>query len=272
VLIVCPRSDIAGVGIGIKRAFDKFSDIQVRHVARRRRLYDYPTDAEWEERHDLIRWADLIHVMDIPGDYGKPVLTHHHGSFFRANGGPVGICSTLDLHLLGAGEWVPSPIDTRHVGHYKKPVRTDRLTIAHAPTSRSIKGTDAFLAACEGLPVEVLLIEGQSWAECLRLKGSADIYYDQLGLGYGNNAVEAWAMGIPVIAGAQPDTLAEMSRRFPIPFYPATEDTLRYAIADLVSSQVRRDHYARLGLAHVRRFHDEQVVVKQLEAIYRRLV
>jgi glycosyltransferase involved in cell wall biosynthesis len=116
-----------------------------------------------------------------------------------------------------------------------------------------------------------LIIEGVSNAECLRLKATADIYFDQTAYGYGVNGIEAMALGIPVVAGAQPDTLAEMERRFPIPFYTSTEDTLYYDLLDLVSSQVRRDYWGSMGLEHVRRFHDERVVVKQLEAIYRRL-
>jgi hypothetical protein len=271
VLIVCPRSDLAGVGISIKRAFDRYSDIQVRHVARLRKFYDYPTDAEWSERANLIRWADVIHVMEIPVDYGKPTLVHHHGSHYRTNGGPPGICSTLDLELAGAGTWIPSPIDLDSI--QSAPRKNAVPTIAHAPTNRALKSTAAFEAAMDRLGdrAQRLIIEGVSNAECLRLKATADIYFDQTAYGYGVNGIEAMALGIPVVAGAQPDTLAEMERRFPIPFYTSSEDTLYYDLLDLVSSQVRRDYWGSMGLEHVRRFHDERVVVKQLEAIYRRL-
>lgn len=274
-LVVCPRSDIAGVGIGIKRAFDRYSDIEVRQIRRVPRFYDYSYDAEWDDRQALIEWADIVHVMELPGaiPLGKPAVLHHHGSYLRANpsilsADAVHVCSTVDLH----GEWVPSPYDLHALAAYRQP--SDILTIAHAPTNRTIKGTELFLAACDRLPmpVRVLLIEGVSWSECLRLKGTADIYYDQLGLGYGNNAVEAWAMGIPVIAGAMPDILAEMERRFPLPFYAATEDTLYDALLDLASSRGKRDYWGRRGLEHARRFHEQWMVVKQLGAIYRSLL
>lgn len=282
VLIVCPRSDIAGVGIGIKRAFDRHSDIEVRHVARVRKVYAYPTDAEWEERRDLIRWADLIHVMEIPGDYGKPTLVHHHGSYYRTNGGPPGICSTLDLHLLGAGEWIPAPYDIGQVSTNRS--QTDTLTVAHAGTWADGKSTAAFFEAAARLPIEVEYIQNATYAECLRRKGAADIYFDQVLTGMGNNAVEAMAMGIPVIAGIEPaearkrghlipdETPDEMERRWGgFPFVRATEDTIYDALLSLMDPGAR-NYWGERGRAHVRRFHDDRVVVRQLEDIYRRAV
>lgn len=150
------------------------------------------------------------------------------------------------------------------------------VRIAHAPTNREVKGTQAFLDAierlqAEGLPVEMDLIEGVSWAECLTRKAQADIYYDQVQLGYGNNAIEAWGMGIPVVAGAQPATLAEMERRFgSLPFYNATEQDIYDALKALVLSKDLRAEYSEKGLDHVRRFHDERVVVEQLKRLYRK--
>lgn len=87
------------------------------------------------------------------------------------------------------------------------------VLIAHAPTNREVKSTAAFLEAvdrlrAEGHDIEVDLIEGRTWDECLERKARADIYFDQVKLGYGNNSVECWGMGIPVIAGAAPVTLA----------------------------------------------------------------
>ena len=151
------------------------------------------------------------------------------------------------------------------------------VKVAHAPTQRKIKGTEAFLRAVkrlqdEGHEIELDLIERVSWAECLRRKASADIYYDQTLLGYGNNAIEAWGMGIPVIAGAQERTLAEMRKRFSneLPFYQATEGTIYEALKALVQSADLRAEYSERGLSHVRRFHDQKVVVEQLKDVYTR--
>ena len=215
-----------------------------------------------------------------------PAVIQHHGTYFREHAPrllreqrarkAIGLASTLDLWLMAPDdlEWLPAPYDGEWLRSFRKPA--DVLTIAHAPTNRKIKSTAAFEAACDRLakliPIRVLVIENQPWTECLRLKGQADIYFDQTQLGYGNNAIEAWGMGIPVIAGASDETLAEMERRFPLPFYEATESTIYYALLDLASSQIKRDYWARRGAEHFARFHDERVVVPQLQGVYRRLV
>ena len=112
----------------------------------------------------------------------------------------------------------------------------------------------------------------------------ADIYYDQVLVGYGVNAIEAWGMGIPVIAGASkaqaaahgigiPDgVLDEMRRRFDgLPFVLADETTIYDALARLVDPVVRQKAAER-GLAHVRKFHSQEAVVAALRPIYQELL
>jgi glycosyltransferase involved in cell wall biosynthesis len=150
------------------------------------------------------------------------------------------------------------------------------VLIVHAPTNRSVKSTDLFLEAIErlqdeGLPVEVDIIEHRPWRECLERKAKADIYFDQIKLGYGCNALEVWAMGIPVVAGADDRTLDEMERRFgQLPFYHATEDTIYDALKELVESPELRERYGQIGQQYVRTHHDYPVVVEQLKGIYAR--
>lgn len=151
------------------------------------------------------------------------------------------------------------------------------VKVVSAPTARRIKSTDALEAAVErlrseGHEVELDVIEKVSWAECLQRKASADIYFDQVQLGYGCNAIEAWGMGIPVIAGGAPATLAEMRSRFGgrLPFYEATEQTIYDALLEMILSPDLRSEFGERGLEHVRQFHDERVVVQQLQDVYHR--
>ena len=151
----------------------------------------------------------------------------------------------------------------------------DPVRIAHAPTDRGIKSTAAFLEAteqlkAEGHPIEVDLIEGVPWSECLARKAKADVYFDQVKLGYGCNSIEAWGMGIPVIAGGAPSTLEEMQSRFgELPFYVADEDTIYDALKAMTDKDTR-DEYGQRGLRHVQRFHDDAKVVAQLQDVYTR--
>ena len=254
---------------------------------------DYPKHLDWSQARRAYLLADVVHhrnsfraqrILEVPR---KPGVIQHHGTKFRTytetllgeqrRHRAIGLASTLDLWLLAPDEleWLPSPYDLDWLASLRREQPDDGvLRIAHAPTNRQVKSTAAFLNACSRLaretPVEITLIENQTWKSCLSRKAQADIYFDQVTLGYGNNALESWGMGIPVVAGAQPDTLAEMERRFgSLPFVLADEGTIYQALASLADPEARK-LAAKRGHEHVRRFHDEAVVVEQLKSTYQR--
>ena len=90
-------------------------------------------------------------------------------------------------------------------------------------------------------------------------------------LGYGCNAIEAWAMGIPVVAGADSWTLARMRQEFGrsgLPFYEATAETIRVALRELVLSADLRAKWDDRGLRHARRFHAEKPALERALELY----
>lgn len=296
VLNVSPRTDTAGDGWRTQQAFERLSSFYYRSTARKQIGFGFPLDLPWDKaawaygRADVIHHRQMFTAERVLRQRPKPAVIQHHGTYFRQHygellneqrrRGAIGLAATLDLWLMAPDqlEWLPAPYDLEWLRSFRQrrsPGEDQPVVIAHAPTNRTLKSTDYFLAACDRLarsvPIEVLLIERTQWQECLRLKGTADIYFDQLHLGYGNNAIEAWGMGIPVICGAQPETLAEMRRRFgTLPFYEADEESLYYALLDLVSSYAKRRTFGELGRQHAGRYHADEVVVPMLEAIYRR--
>lgn len=293
-------SDPAGISSGIARAFRDEPGWSVRSLTSKQNYIDYPTDLAWERRAIIDSWqaADVVHLHHgfvtadrmVRGYIGKrvrhkPYLVQHHGTIFRdmpavhvrelRERGAIGVVSTLDLHVASGLDWLPAPVNVERLRAMKQPA-TDRILISHAPTNRGVKSTDEFLKAVKRLqdedyPVDLDLIEHRPWAECLERKAKADIYFDQVILGYGCNALEAWGMGIPVVAGAQDETLDEMERRFGhLPFYHATEETIYDALKELVESPELRARYGKIGYDYVRKWHDESVVVEQLRELYRR--
>lgn len=317
VLSVQKGADTAGQAIRIKRAFDRYAPDWSFRAMTQPPVSDYisyPFDLRWNNKVVRRMWPDLdvVHAHNNLRSVEwvernlrasrKPLVLHHHGTQFRqqrdellrateARGG-VGITSTLDLYLLAPDEleWLPAPYDVDWLASLRDRQDDGVVRVAHAPTNREIKSTKQFLAAmdrlkAEGYPVETVLIERRTWADCLRLKATADIFFDQVLLGFGCNSLEAWGMGIPVISGvdperaaaighAIPDTVAdEYARRFAaLPYYPASEPTIYEAIRDMVENPGLRDDYALLGQRLVRQFHDEPAVVTQLQRIYRRAV
>lgn len=293
VLGVSAAYDAAGDGWRTKLAFDhRGAGWRYRWIVRRQLRYGYPTDLDWAVLRAEWRRADVTHValgfVDEAafGVARKPTVIHHHGTAFRLHRDrllaeqharhALGLVSTLDLYLLAPDdvEWSPTPYDLDWLASMRAPVDDGILRIAHAPTDRAIKSTDAFLAAVERLGhelrVEVILVEGTTWTTCLERKATADIYFDQVRLGYGVNAVEAWGMGIPVVAGAADDTLEEIERRAGVvPFVVADEATIYEALVALAEPAARA-RWATIGADFARRFHAEEVAVPRLQAVFER--
>lgn len=283
VLSISTGADCAGIGYSLTRTFRDHPTITVRSAAGRDTFLRYPHDLPWSEAHSEYQAADVVHVHQSAKPlrlFGpKPFVMHHHGTRYRNNAelfntyvadhGAAAVVSTLDLLDYGDNlTWSPHPVDIGALNKHRQPTG-DRLRIGHAPTSRSIKDTDAFLAACARLDVEPVLIERKTWAECLRIKGTCDVLYDQVRLGYGVNAIEAWAMGIPVIAGAHPATMRRYRDTFgSIPFYDAGGPR---GIADAIRAlmdDATREEWAVRGRNHAHRWHDGRETRERLGRIW----
>lgn len=285
------NTDLGGDGIRTKWAFDRHAPGWVyRQAVRKTNYLGYPTDAAFADAcafdAEVVHARNSFRAARMAGCSGKPKVIHHHGTRLRNNpprilaeqkqAGALGLAATLDLWLLAPDdlEWLPAPYDLDFLASLRHPVEDGVLRIGHAPTNRAVKSTEAFLAAAaklgRELPVAVVLIEGRSWWDCLKLKATCDVYFDQVRLGYGNNAIESWGMGIPVVAGAQPGTLAEYERRFgSTPFAVADEGSIYQALQGLADPGVRQ-WWRRRGLEHVQQWHAEKRVVGQLQSVYRR--
>lgn len=296
-------ADTGGVLSGIVHAFRNDPEWRVRSFVLTPNYIRYPMDLRPTKSVLLKEW-DLADVVHLHHDFrsfekaykvaekilpAKPFVIEYHGTGFREFSeyhlveqryfNAVGVVSTLDLWLLAPTEleWLPTPMDVEKLKRMKQP-DDGTIVIAHAPTDRTIKSTKQLIEAVdklqrEGFDVELDIIEHRPWKECLERKAKADIYFDQVILGYGCNALEAWSMGIPVVAGAQDDTLDEMERRFgQLPFYHATEETIYDAVKELLEYPGLRQRYAQIGHDYVRKYHDEPVVVEQLKRIYQRAI
>jgi hypothetical protein len=251
--------------------------------------------------------ADIIHFnnstiaalkLGLPRD--KPTILHHHGSLFRTqtkrlmqeakNFRSTQCVSTVDLmhpapHLL---HWAPTAYDINWLQTFSGIHRGDRgdhgdtFRVVQCPTDGAehpYKSTPQLQAAvaglkAQGMDIELLVVTGLPWLEAMKVKATADVYFDQVKLGYGCNAVEAWGMGLPVIAGADAWTLAKMREVYgtkSLPFYEATEATIADALIALEDKKVRAT-YAKRGMAHVRKFHDELPALTRLAELYHRAI
>lgn len=300
VLIVSHDIDLAGVNYRIKAAFDKFSTkYEVRQVVGAESYIKYPYDIKWMGNNELVNelygQADLVHITEHPrtlfdfvpkiwNPRKLPTILHQHGTTFRMNReyywrlcaaeGWTQICSTIDLSSPKV-EWVPNPVDIEHMRGLRRKRGTEgpdgAILVAHAPTNRQEKHTALFEAnmiriVAENKKVSYDIIEGQSWKTTLARKAHADLFYDQLTYGYGNNAIESMAMGIPTIGGFANQALYD---NLPAAgFFPARQATLGAILRDFIHSPQLRREWGERGQDYVRRVHSEEVIVRQLERIY----
>lgn len=291
-----PGADTGGQSAAAKRVLEAGGD-EVRVFVRKPHPFKYGGAELWDA--DAVRasyaWADVVVIHNDPGlfelvDDGTPknLFVHHHGSMFRdyprrwEDAKAIGarqIVSTVDLLLtVPKGEhadWMPQVVDTAKMRALRvacAPDGHERIVITHAPTNRMIKGTRYVMLAKRQLrgQADFVIIQRQSWLICLTLKASSHIFIDQLGLGYGNNAIEAWAMDLPVIAGATAQIIDKMNEVYDgqLPFLQASRETLQARILELIESEELRAEWASTGRAHIERFHEPDAWAARARGIY----
>lgn len=290
-------ADTGGNGWRTKLAFDELTDWDYRTTCRTSNYIDYPQDLLWSDAYAHWVASDVVHLrdsfqaqarLDAPD---RPTVIHHHGTVWRRHQADmlriqhqskaIGLAATLDIYLDAPDdlEWMPALYDISRLQRLRELSHRpddDIFRIGHNPTNRAVKSTDLLIQAVDRLKrkikIELVLTERAPWNQSLRAKAGVDVYFDQAILGYGNNAIEAWGMQIPVICGAEDRTLAEMKRRFgDLPFLQVsnTVRSIEQALL-LLHEPYRRLVYGQRGYNHVLQWHSEEAVVPMLQKVYER--
>jgi glycosyltransferase involved in cell wall biosynthesis len=189
----------------------------------------------------------------------------------RADASVVG--SYDAIRWVPEAEVIPPGIDLRGLDP-SPPSDRARPLVVHAPTGRKRKGTDHIVAACEMLPVDLRIVEGVRHDEALELYRQADIVVDQLNAGwYGVFAIEAMALGKPVVTFLHEEAVARTEEAFGIrvPLVHATKETLADALLPLVESPEERTRAGAASREYVEHVHDADRVADRLLDLYSRL-
>ena len=129
--------------------------------------------------------------------------------------------------------YVPLRIDAdRFSPNFPDGDASRRPLVVHAPSSRSVKGSDVIESVLDELSAsydfDVRIIHDVPQVEAFEIYRQADIVIDQLYIGtYGVFALEAMALGKPVVTYLRPD----LKEAFPkdLPIVSASEATLKEA-------------------------------------------
>ena len=191
-----------------------------------------------------------------------------------AGGADARIVGSYDaLRWIPDAHVVPPGLDLTQYEVSPPPDRA-RPVVVHAPSSRRRKGTEHVVAACEQLDLELDIVEGVRHDEARARYARADIVVDQLNAGwYGIFALEAMALGKPVLSYLRPEAVEETERALgvEVPIVPVTKDTLRDRIGELAGSPGRRREIGAASRAYVEQVHDADKGADQLLEIYRSL-
>jgi glycosyltransferase involved in cell wall biosynthesis len=211
--------------------------------------------------------------------YGTTIV-HWHGGKLRNNPNLFGakfankvIVSTPDLlKFTSNGVWIPNPIDLGkfpYVGVKKKP---DMITIVHAPTRRSIKGTEYLINAVESLKndgyknINLKIVEKEPYDKAIEIYKQADIIVDQLLIGwYGMLAIEGMALGKPVCCYIRND-LESLIHSLPI--LNISQRNIRATLQELIEDEILREKIGKKGREYVKNSHDAKMVTKKVCELY----
>lgn len=174
----------------------------------------------------------------------------------------------VPYHHVFPSEWTPT-----YTQDEDRPLR-----FLHAPTNRSVKGTQFILDAFEmlkaqGFEFELILVEGKSHEEARRLYESADILVDQIFAGwYGGLSVELMALGKPSVVYIRDEDLqfVPQKMREELPFFRTTpgtiEEDLRQILLMTRQELVLRGRESR---AFIENWHDPIKIARTILADYR---
>jgi Glycosyl transferases group 1 len=172
--------------------------------------------------------------------------------------------------------WLPgsrflpySSVDPRAIAPAAPPPPRAEVLVAHAPTNRDAKGTSHVLAAIrelelDGVPVRLDLIESVPHSETLARLRAADLVVDQLLIGwYGGLAVEAMALGKPVLCKILEDAPQDNPFGAELPIVRATPESLSTRLRELIADRDARLRIGAAGRTFVERRHDPRVVARE---------
>lgn len=147
--------------------------------------------------------------------------------------------------------------------------------VVHASTAPVGKGTPAVVAAVERLRGRVdfdfVLLDRVPRAEALATIARADVYLDQFVIGsHGSAAVEAMALGKPVVGYVKPSLV----ERYPadLPIVNASQEDLPHVLEELLRDGPRRHELGVRSRRYAEEHHDAVRLAWQLHEIYVRLL
>jgi len=153
-----------------------------------------------------------------------------------------------------------------------------QVKVVHATNHRALSGTKYLIAACgelekEGYPVELVIVERMKNTEARRIYEQADIIVDHLLMWHGMFAVEAMALGKPVLCYLREELINDPRNPYAkdIPIVSSNPDNLKENLTRLIVDKSLRLELGRRGRKYVEKYHSGKYIGSHYDEIYRSL-
>jgi len=152
------------------------------------------------------------------------------------------------------------------------------VKIVHATNHRALCGTKYLIDVCnelerEGHPVELAIVEKTDNAKARRIYEQADIIVDNLLMWHGMFAIEAMALGKPVLCHLREELINDPNNPYAkdIPIVNTNPDNLKENLVRLIADKNLRVELGKRGRRYVEKYHSSKYVGSQCDKIYRKL-
>ncbi len=166
----------------------------------------------------------------------------------------------------------------RKTSHSSTNGRNGVVKVYHAPNHRGVKGTEFLIEAVEslkseGLQIELVLLEKMKNDKVRELLyDDADILVEQLILGYGLNAIEGMATGLPVITNFEDEMYTRVFRRYSYlnecPMVSSCPERIKEDLRILVTNPALREELGKAGRKFAQKYHSYDAMKAIFNAIY----
>lgn len=147
----------------------------------------------------------------------------------------------------------------------------ERLVIVHAPSKRSIKGSDYIEEIVKEImscyDIEYIMINNMDYNEAIEIYKKADIIIDQMVIGaYGMLSIEGMALGKCVVCYIEDDDLVNNSANKPL--CNTNISNLKNCLIELIENPELRSLYGINGRKFVELYHSSDKVAEQALKYY----
>lgn len=186
------------------------------------------------------------------------------------------VCAPCYSEFIPQSKVIPLAIDVNTYSFTVHP-QNAVLEIMHAPTLRAFKGTDYILGAIEkliseGYPIRLNLVENVTHDVLKEQYKRCDIFIDQImGGWYGTAAIEAMALGRPVICSIRESYFQYIDYGNQIPIIHADPDCIYDSILYLINNRIKLSEIGIASRKFVEKVHDHNKIVVELIQDYKNL-